>query len=118
MPGAVGVKGPEVALPPLSELVEVKTGDPLQAVSPGAKTEKATDPVGLTPPIIAAVSVMVVPTGPPAEELVTIPSLAALEPKCTPVAPVKSVPVMLTLVPPLAGPLAGVIAVTAGGCDT
>ena len=40
--------------------------------------------------------------------------LAAFEPKRTPIAPVRSVPVMATLVSPAAGPEEGVMAVTAG----
>ena len=46
--------------------------------------------------------------------LFTITPLAALLPKCTAVAPVKLLPVMLTLVPPASGPLPGERPVTVG----
>ena len=40
--------------------------------------------------------------------------VAAVAPKLTAVAPVKLVPVMVTLVPPVAGPVVGETAVTVG----
>jgi hypothetical protein len=40
---------------------------------------------------------------------------AAVAPKCTAVAPVKPVPVIVTEVPPAGGPVLGAIPVTAGG---
>jgi hypothetical protein len=46
--------------------------------------------------------------------LLTVTWLAAFEPNCTLVTPVRLVPVMVTLVPPAAGPEAGAIAVTTG----
>ena len=42
-------------------------------------------------------------------------TVAGVPPKLTPVAPERPVPVMVTLVPPAAGPLAGDTPVTAGG---
>jgi hypothetical protein len=48
----------------------------------------------------------------------TVTLVAGVEPKRTAVAPVRLVPVMVTLVPPAAGPEAGVIAVTAGFTGT
>lgn len=47
-------------------------------------------------------------------ELVTEKLAAAAVPKCTVVAPVKPVPVIVTVVPPSVEPLAGVKAVTVG----
>jgi len=43
--------------------------------------------------------------------------VAAVVPKLTAVAPRKSVPVMVTLVPPVSGPLLGLTAVTAGAAS-
>ena len=50
--------------------------------------------------------------------LTTVKLLAAVTPNLTVVAPVKLVPVMVTSVPPLVGPLVGVIPVTVGGEET
>ena len=47
-------------------------------------------------------------------ELTTITLVAATPPMVTPVAPVKSVPVMVMAVPPAVEPLAGEILVTVG----
>ena len=47
--------------------------------------------------------------------LFTVKLVAGVEPKSTAVAPVKFVPVMVTVVPPAAGPLVGLKAVTVGG---
>src|SRR5215831_5614270 len=58
---------PEVAVLPLSGLVEVNTGVPEQVSSPGGKSVKVTLPVGLTPPLTVAVSWIMVPTGPPGD---------------------------------------------------
>ena len=44
----------------------------------------------------------------------TVTDVAAVPPIVTPVAPVKPVPVMVSLVPPVAGPALGEIAVTVG----
>ena len=44
----------------------------------------------------------------------TVKPVAAVAPKVTAVVPLKLVPVMVTLVPPLAGPLVGLKAVTVG----
>ena len=46
-------------------------------------------------------------------EFTTTP-VAAFAPKCTAVAPVRLVPVMVTLVPPAVGPLVGATEVTVG----
>ena len=48
-------------------------------------------------------------------ELTTTTLVAAAPPMVTPVAPVKLVPVIVTLVPPVVGPEVGEIAVTVGG---
>ena len=45
----------------------------------------------------------------------TVKLVAAVPPKCTAVAPVRLVPVIVTEVPPAVGPEAGEIALTAGG---
>ena len=55
--------------------------------------------------------------------LTTVTFVALLAPNCTPVAPVKFVPVMVTLVPPAAEPPFGDTAVTVGAsglivCET
>ena len=72
MPTAELPKVPDVAVPPLSGLVEVKAGGPVQVVFPGAKRLKVTVPVGMKPPLTVAVSEMELPTGPPAEGVVEI----------------------------------------------
>ena len=46
--------------------------------------------------------------------LLTVKPLAAVPPKVTAVAPEKLVPVMVTVVPPLVGPLVGEMEVTVG----
>ena len=56
--------------------MEVKTGVPVQVVSPGANSSKVTVPVGLKPPLTVAVSQMEVPTGPPAEGVVAMVGVA------------------------------------------
>ena len=45
----------------------------------------------------------------------TVNDVAGVEPKATAVAPLRSVPVMVTAVPPLVGPESGLTPVTAGG---
>ena len=50
--------------------------------------------------------------------LTTVTLVAAVVPKSTVVAPVKPVPVMVTNVPPAAGPLLGLIPVTVGAATT
>ena len=61
------------------------------------------------------------PTGPPGEvavievSLLTVNVVAGVVPKVTLVAPVKPVPVMVTGVPPLIGPVVGEMPVTVGG---
>jgi hypothetical protein len=47
--------------------------------------------------------------------LTTVTFVAAAPPIVTPVAPVKFVPVMVTLVPPPVGPETGLMALTVGG---
>ena len=48
------------------------------------------------------------------ESIVKTAGLAAVRRKSTPVAPVNPVPVMVTSVPPAAGPMAGLTPVTVG----
>jgi hypothetical protein len=50
--------------------------------------------------------------------LFTVKLVAGVEPKVTPVAPVKPVPVIVTAVPPLGEPVLGDSAVTVGGGGT
>ena len=69
---------------------------------PGVVTVTSTTPV---PAGLSAVIVV---------SLATVTSVAAVVPKSTPVAPVKPVPVIVTEVPPAAGPLVGLRPVTAG----
>ena len=64
MPGTAGAKLPEVAEPPATAFVEVKTWAVQVAL---LNRRKVTVPVGLAPPATVAVSVSAVPTGPPAE---------------------------------------------------
>jgi hypothetical protein len=75
--------------------------------------------VGLVPPNVVTVTFTVpAPAGDVATiELapVTVNELAAVPPKFTPVAPVKLLPAIVTLVPPVVGPLAGEMKVTFGG---
>jgi hypothetical protein len=74
-------------------------------VPDGVVTVMSTVPVpaGLVTVIRVAESAVIVPATPP---------------KLTPVAPARPVPVIVTTVPPLVGPFAGEIAVTAGGGAT
>ena len=73
-------------------------------VPAGVVTVTSTVPMALA---AGAVAVIVV-------SLTTVKEVAGLEPKLTAVAPRKSVPVMVTLVPPVSGPLLGLRAVTVG----
>ena len=76
-----------------------KTAD----VPPGVVTVTSTTPAGFS----GAVAVIFV-------ALVTVTLVAALLPNITAVAPVKPLPVMVTLVPPAVGPDDGEIPATAG----
>jgi hypothetical protein len=76
-------------------------------------------PVALVPPGVTTVMSYVAAAfaGETAVMLValcTVKLLAAVAPKFTAVAPVKPPPVMVTVVPPAAGPELGLILVTAG----
>ena len=70
---------------------------------PGVVTVTSTEPVDPA----GLVAVMMV-------ALTTVTLVAAMLPKLTAVAPVKFVPVIVTLVPPAADPLAGLTVVTVG----
>jgi hypothetical protein len=74
--------------------------------------------VAEVPPGVVTVTLTVpVPAGEVAVidvALLTTTPVAALAPKWTAVAPVKLVPVMVTLVPPAAGPDVGLMPVTVG----
>ena len=74
-------------------------------VPPGVVTVTSTAPVpaGSTAVIVVA--------------LTTVKLVAAVVPKSTAVAPVKSVPVIVTIVPPAGGPAVGLRPVTAGMGD-
>ena len=71
---------------------------------PGVVTATSTVPAAWA----GVIAVMVV-------ALTTVKLVAAVPPNVTAVAPVRLVPVMVTLVPPSVVPLAGVIDVTVGG---
>jgi hypothetical protein len=77
------------------------------------------DPVADVPPTVVTVT-STVPAEPAGEVAVidelefTVTPVAALDPKLTAVAPVRSVPVIVTDVPPVAGPAEGDTAVTVG----
>jgi hypothetical protein len=79
----------------------------LALVPAGVVTVTSTVPMAVA---AGAVAVIVV-------SLTTVKDAAAVEPKLTAVAPRKSVPVMVTRVPPTSGPLVGLTAVTTG-CTT
>ena len=76
-------------------------------------------PVALVPEDVVTVT-LTVPAAPAGEVAVidvaelTVNDVAAVLPKFTVVAPVKSVPVSVTLVPPTVGPLVGEMPVTVG----
>ena len=74
--------------------------------------------VALAPPaVVTRTSMVPVPAGAVAVICVaelTVKPVAAVAPKVTAVVPLKLVPVMVTLVPPLVGPLVGLKAVTVG----
>ena len=73
----------------------------------GVVTVTSTAPLRLTTGLVAMICV----------SLLTVKLLAAVEPKAMPVAPLNPVPVMVTLIPPLAGPLVGLIPVTVGAAS-
>jgi hypothetical protein len=98
------------------------TADPLfgltdVTVGGGVKMNWSSGLVALVPPaVVTVMSTVPDPAGLVADicvELSTV-KIAALPPKLTSVAPVRSVPVMVTAVPPAAGPLLGVTPVTVG----
>ncbi len=75
--------------------------------------------VGLVPPAVVTVTstVPAVPAGAVAVirvALLTVKVVAAVGPNDTPVAPVRFVPVIVTVFPPAVGPAVGLTAVTAG----
>jgi hypothetical protein len=74
--------------------------------------------VALVPPgVVTVTSTVPAPAGEVAVicvALFTVNVVAPVAPNFTAVAPVKFVPVMVTLVPPAAGPLAGLTLVTVG----
>jgi hypothetical protein len=74
--------------------------------------------VALVPPgVVTVTSTVPAPAGEVAVicvALLTVNVVAAVAPNFTAVVPVKFVPVMVTTVPPAAGPLAGLTSVTVG----
>ena len=74
--------------------------------------------VALVPPgVVTVTSTVPAPAGAVAViwvALLTVKPVAAVVPKSTAVAPVKFVPVIVTLVPPAGGPAVGLTAVTVG----
>ena len=73
VPGAVGVKLPEVDVPPATGLVDVKTS--VEQVE-FENSRNVTVPVGLKPPVRVALSVTAVPIGPSADAMVEMAGLA------------------------------------------
>jgi hypothetical protein len=78
-------------------------------------------PVALVPvPMVLVTDTVTLPAVPAGltalmvVELVTVYDVAAVAPNFTAVAPVRPVPVMVTVVPPAAGPLVGLIDETVG----
>ena len=74
-------------------------------VPPGVVTVTDTEPVVSRTGVVAVILV------PP---LLTVTDVAATPPTITAVAPVKAVPVIVIMVPPASGPLAGDTLVTVG----
>lgn len=71
----------------------------------------------MPPLVVARTSTVPVPAGAVAVicvELLTVKPVALVAPKRTAVAPVKLVPVMITLLPPVVGPVVGEILLTVG----
>jgi hypothetical protein len=91
----------------------------LIAVTVGAATY-VNNVLGAFEPVNVGTTTLAVPAAPAGVvavivvALTTLTPVAAVPPIVTPVAPVKPVPVIVTLVPPVVGPLAGAIAVTVG----
>jgi hypothetical protein len=102
------------ALGPLAGEIEVTAGCPAAARKVNWLAELAAlVPLG----VVTATFTVPVPAGATAEievELLTVNEVAAVAPNFTAVTPVKLVPVMVTLVPPVAKPLFGDTAVTVG----
>jgi len=72
------VKGAEVTLPfPFTATCETNTGGPEQVVLSGPNTLKVMVPVGLTPPLKVALSVITPPTGTAGEATVVMATLAS-----------------------------------------
>ena len=72
----------------------------------------------MPPAFVTVTSTLPIPAGEVAAidvALLTVNVVATTPPNLTAVAPVKLLPVMVTGVPPAAGPLAGEIEVTVGG---
>ena len=85
----------------------------------GVKANWSAGPMALVPSGVVTVT-STVPTGSAGVVALidvsdTTTNGADLPPKSTPVAPVKPLPRMVTVVPPVAGPEVGLTAVTAGG---
>jgi hypothetical protein len=81
--------------------------------------KRSAEPVGEVPPVVVTVTstVLALPDGAVAVIEVsefTVTPVAALDPKSTAVAPVKSTPVIVTVVPPSVGPADGATKVTVG----
>jgi len=99
--------------------VEPLLGETEVTVGAGMKVYWSAVPVALVPPdVVTVISTVAAPTGEVALielAVLTVNEAAAVEPNFTAVAPVKSVPVMVTMVPPAAGPEVGEILVTVGG---
>jgi hypothetical protein len=114
VPKFVPVNVTTVAVPAAPE-----DGDTLVIVGVAASYEKSVL-AALVPPGVVTSTLAVAPAVPAGVFAATVVAsigvtfVAAVPPIVTPVAPVRLVPVIITSVPPPAGPLAGVIPVTVG----
>ena len=78
--------------------------DEVGDVPPAVVTLTCVKPAVVTAGVVAVIS----------ESEITVKLVAAVDPKSTAVVPVKLVPVMVTVEPPVIGPEAGVMVVMAG----
>ena len=114
---------PAKFVPVMDTFVAPATGPMLGAIAVtvgglSEKVKRSAEPVALVPlGVVTVTSTIPLPGGEIAlieVALLTVNEDAAIDPKLTAVAPVKPVPVMVTLVPPAAGPVFGFTPVTDG----
>jgi hypothetical protein len=108
-----------VIVTPVPPLASPLAGEMLVTVGVAIYVNLSADVVALVPPGVMTVT-STGPAEPPGEVAViwvaefTVKAVAAVPPNITAVAPVNPVPVIMTPVLPLAGPLAGEMLVTVG----